>query len=183
MMHTKKITALALALTLSASLMACGAKEEAPAAVELTAEQYTTIYTDAVNALDFEMVEYNPVMTEISAYDPYMLEMLGMTAEDMEAAGLSLSMMGVQAYGIALVKPAEGSEQVIVDGLNNYVALQQSNFEMYLADQYEIAEAGTVETLEDGTVLMVICEDGAAVRDQLVASVQTGIAHAQEQAK
>lgn len=173
-MNLKRTISLALSLALTLGLLAgCGGGSDTPA--ERTPEELTQLYADAINNCGSEMVEYNPV---ISVYDPEnepiidaLLEMLGLTAEDMTAFGLSLSLMNVKAYGLALIMPAEGKEQTVLDGLNGFVTLQQSNFEMYLEDQYEVAKAAKVETLADGTVLLVMCEDADAVYESITAAL------------
>ena len=40
---------------------------------------------------------------------------------------------------------------------------QQSSFELYLPDQYQVAQEAQLETLEDGTVLLVMCQDSGEV--------------------
>ena len=49
-----------------------------------------------------------------------------------------------------------------------------SSFEMYLADQYDIAKNARLETLEDGTVLLVMCEDQDTVYDAIAKAIQAG---------
>ena len=128
-------------------------------------------YADAITAArDEEINSAYPVMT--SDADEYTLSMLGLTAEDMESYALSISLMNVKAYGIAAIKPAEGKEQTVVDGLNSFVELQQQNFEQYLVDQYEIAKAAKVETLSDGTVLLVMCEDAETVFESIKTAIE-----------
>lgn len=183
-MNLKVMTAMLLAASMITTFTACANTTDdqvtdvpdSNIVKVLTAEEYTELYTGALDGVDSEMLEYNPAMTNPAEMDEFMLDALGMAAEDMEAAAISVSMMGVQAYGIMIVKPAEGSEQAVVDAMNSYVELQRSNFEMYLVDQYEIAEAATVEVLEDGTVLMVMCEDSTTVHDALVESIEAGVA-------
>ena len=41
-----------------------------------------------------------------------------------------------------------------------------------LADQYEVAENARLETLEDGTILLVMCEDQDTVFDAIADAVQ-----------
>lgn len=45
---------------------------------------------------------------------------------------------------------------------------------MYLADQYEIASNARVETLEDGTILMVMCEGQDDVFTAIKTAVEAG---------
>ena len=41
-------------------------------------------------------------------------------------------------------------------------------------DQYEVASNAKLETLEDGTVLMVMCENQDTVFDAIAAAIQEG---------
>ena len=52
-------------------------------------------------------------------------------------------------------------------GLNAFIDRQKQSFEQYLADKYEIASNARLETLEDGTILLVMCEDQYAVFDAI----------------
>lgn len=153
----KMIALLAAALTLTAVLTACGQKQESR-----TPEELTQVYADALTENGGEMVEYNPVISKVDSEDPVsamILESMGLKEEDMTAFGVSGSMMNVKAYGIAAVMPAEGKEEAVKEGLQGFIDRQKSSFETYLADQYAVAESARLETLEDGTVLMVMCED------------------------
>ena len=166
----KKILSLSMAMMLMLSMIA-GCSSSKPA--EKTPEELTTLYAEAITANGGEMVEYNPVISAAKEDDgsAFMLEMLGLNPDDMTAFGLSTSMMNVKAYGIAAVRPAEGKEETIVSALQAYIDLQKMNFEMYLADQYDIASAAKLETLEDGTVLMVMCEG----QDEVFEAIKTAI--------
>ena len=130
------------------------------------AEEWTDLYVQAITNHGGEMVEYNPV---ISRFDPedgtsaLALESLGLAEEDMEAFGASVSVMNTQAYAIAAVRPVQGKTDAVREALQGYVDRQQSSFEFYLPDQYQIAQDARLETLEDGTVLLVMCQDGDAV--------------------
>ena len=53
--------------------------------------------------------------------------------------------MNVQAYTIAIVKPADGKKDAVLKYFSDYQALQESNFNMYLEDQYEIAKSAVTE--------------------------------------
>ena len=85
-------------------------------------------------------------------------------AEDFAA---SLSTMMVQSYGLAIVKPAEGRTQDVVDALNAYVESEQQSMEHYLEDEYQIAKNAKVETLPSGEVVLVCCEDSDTVLTNL----------------
>ena len=94
-------------------------------------------------------------------------ELLGVTAADMSAFALSVSPMNIKAYGIAAIYPAAGKSDAVLEGLNAFIDRQKQSFEQYLADQYEIAGNARLETLEDGTILLVMCEDQDAVFDAI----------------
>ena len=173
----KKMFALALAAVMSLSVLSgCASKpaESAPAAK--TPEELTTLYAEAITANGGEMVEYNPVISEAKEEDgsAFLLEMLGLSAEDMTAFGISTSMMNVKAYGIAAIMPAEGKEETIKEALQAFIDLQKMNFEFYLVDQFEVAENAKLETLEDGTVLMVMAENGDAIYEAISTAILEG---------
>ena len=166
----KMIALLAAALTLTAVLTACGQKQESR-----TPEELTQVYADALTENGGEMVEYNPVISKVDSEDPVsamILESVGLKEEDLTAFGVSGSMMNVKAYGIAAVMPAEGKEEAVKEGLQGFIDRQKSSFETYLADQYAVAESARLETLEDGTVLMVMCEDQDTVFDGIRAAIE-----------
>lgn len=169
----KKICTLTLALVLAVGLLAgCGGTT----ASDKTPEELTQLYSDAITNNGGEMVEYNPVISQAQEGDQsqVILEALGLTAEDMKAFGVSMSMMNVKAYGIAAVMPAEDKAEAVKEALQGYIDRQQQNFEMYLQDQYEVAKNARLETLEDGTILMVMCEDQDTVFDAIANAIEQG---------
>lgn len=169
----KKILAFALTLALSLTVLA-GCSNGGSKTSDKTPEELTQTYSDAITANGGEMVEYNPVITEVSEEEPLSsvaLENMGLTQEDMTAFAISTSMMNVKAYGIAAVMPAEGKEEAVTEALQGYIDRQQQSFETYLADQYEVAKNARLETLEDGTVLMVMCEDQDTIFDGISSSI------------
>ena len=82
--------------------------------------------------------------------------------------------MNVKAYGIAAVYPADGREAQVEDGLSAFIDQQRQNFQQYLPDQYEIAQAARLETLSDGTILMVMCKDQDGVFDRIRTAIIEG---------
>ena len=79
----------------------------------------------------------------------------------------SLSAMMVQSYGVAIVKPAEGKTQEVVDAMDAYIQNQQQTMEHYLEDQYQIAASAKVATVPTGEVIMVCCENSDAVMNAI----------------
>lgn len=169
----KKALSLVLALAVAA-LAGCSGKSGGAAAK--TPEELTRLYAGTITANGGEGVEYNPVVTEVKEGDDsaLLLEFLGLKAEDMTAFGISMSLMNVNAYAIAAVMPAEGKTDTVKEALQTYKENQMTSFEMYLADQYDIAKNARLETLEDGTVLLVMCADQDTVYDAIAKAIQAG---------
>ena len=170
----KKILTFALVLALSLTVLA-GCSGNSAQTSDKTPEELTQLYSDAITQNGGEMAEVNPPITEVSEDDPMssmILETMGLTQEDMSAFAISISMMNVKAYGIAAVMPAEGKEEAVTQALQSYIDRQQQSFETYLVDQYEVAKNARLETLKDGTVLMVMCEDQDTVFDAISSAIQ-----------
>ena len=170
----KKITL----ILLSAALLLCaglsGCTDSGSQKPSLTPEERTQLYETAItSARDQELNEAIPVLTDASDDTAQLIfPMLGLTAEDMEAFAIAVSPMNIRAYAVAAIYPAAEREDAVWDGLDSFRENQKQSFEQYLADQYEIAVNARLETLEDGTVLLVMCEDQDdvfdAVRDAIV---------------
>ena len=172
----KKLFAMALVAALSLSVLAgCGGTAENSGTTEQTKtpEEITALYKESITANGGEMVEYNPVISEAKEDDgsAMLLEMMGLKAEDMTAFGISTSMMNVKAFGIAAVMPAEGKEEAVKSALQGFIDQKCMEFETYLVDQYEVAKNARLETLKDGTVLMVMTEG----QDQVFEAIAAGI--------
>ena len=171
------IAALLAGLTLFA-LVGCSAGSKADSAAP---KDYSQILHDARSAEDNEYYmiftkgadgkytaqygyskdyEADQLHDEIANMMMPMLNLEDGMAEDFAA---SLSTMMVQSYGLAIVKPAEGRTQDVVDALNAYVESEQQSMEHYLEDQYQIAKNAKVETLPSGEVVLVCCEDSDTV--------------------
>ncbi len=162
----KRTGFLIAAAVLSAALAGCSSGSER------TAEEWSQRYAQAIANHGGEMVEYNPVIQKVDPEDTrsaLALESLGLKEEDMEAFGASVSVMNTQAYAIAAVRPSQGKEETVQEALQGYIDRQKSNFEFYLPDQYQVAESARLDTLEDGTVLLVMCSDA----DQVFEAIQT----------
>ena len=115
--------------------------------------------------------EAYPVQSDKDAIESMYYDVLGFTADDVTELAMSVSLINVKAYGIVIAKPAEGCEEAVKAGLQGFIDTQCANFETYLADQYEIAKNAKLETLDDGTIIMVMCENADAVYEAIVAAL------------
>ena len=180
-----RIIALALVFCLAFAFTACGRKDTSSAAGP---KDLVKILAESRNA---EMNEYYEIISRDDAgytvtegYSAEMddqfkqdqaamvLEVMGLTPEDMEDFAVSISMMMTKSYGIALIKPAEGRSEAVETALQNFIQSQQMAQEFYLPDQYEIAKNAKLETLADGTVLMVMTADQDTVFEAIKAAIE-----------
>ena len=136
---------------------------EAPATSAL-ADAITSARTDEEN-------EAYPVFSDKVAIEDAYYQVVGFTAADVDDIAMSVSLINVKAYGIVIAKPAEGCADTVKAGLQAFIDTQCNNFETYLADQYEIAKNAKLETLDDGTIVMVMCANADTVYDAIVAAL------------
>ncbi|NLW78046.1 MAG: DUF4358 domain-containing protein [Ruminococcaceae bacterium] len=95
----------------------------------------------------------------------------GFEEADMQRYAISLGMVNTQAYGVAIILPAEGRQQAVLDQVDAFVEMQRRAQENYLPDQYEIAMAAQVEIAPTGEVLLAMCEDATTVMDNMLAEL------------
>lgn len=178
----KRIIASLLAGLCLLALVGCSAGSKADSA---TPKDYSQIIHDARTDEDNE---YDMIFTKgedgkFTAIDGYsaeyeadqlsdevanmMMPLLGLEDDMYDDFAASVSGMMVRVYGVAIVKPAEGKTQDVVDALDAYVQSQQKSMEHYLEDQYQIASAARVATVPTGEVVMVCCEDSDTVFENI----------------
>lgn len=167
---------LILTLPLAALVLLTGCGKQTETKTELTAAERTQLYRTAIEgARDQELNDAVGVVTSASEdQGQAVFDALGLKAEQVEACALSVSMMNVKAYGIAAIYPAEGWEEAVRNSLNDFIVRQKENFQQYLPDQYEIASKARLETLKDGTILLVMCEDQDRVFEDIRTAVEAG---------
>lgn len=166
------ILALAVVLTV---ISGCSAKSKTAG---LSPEELEKLYAEAITgARDDELNDAFPVTLgsddigdEVVA--AMLKDMLGFKSEDAKASAMSISLMNVQAYGIVVVMPADGKAETVKNGLQGFIDRQLESFERYLPDQYEIAQNARLETLDDGTIVMVMCDDQDTVYNSIATSIQ-----------
>ena len=149
-----------------------GGAEPSPSASPASQGLAETYRSAIEGARDQELNGAYPVVTDLEDEQnlPY-LDLLGLDPADCEAAALSVSLMNVKAYGIAAVRPAEGKGDKVYEDLKGFISRQMQSFQQYLADQYDVASHTRLETLADGTVLLVMCED----QDQVFNAIRSAI--------
>ena len=178
----KRIIAALLAGLCLFALVGCSAGSKADSAAP---KDYSQIIHDARTDEDNE---YDMIFTKgedgkFTAIDGYsaeyeadqlsdevanmMMPLLGLEDDMYDDFAASVSGMMVRVYGVAIVKPAEGKTQDVVDALDAYVQSQQKSMEHYLEDQYQIASAARVATVPTGEVVMVCCEDSDTVFENI----------------
>lgn len=162
-----------ITFTLALSMLVLSSCSKNNAGTQLTPEERTELYSSAITgARTQEENEAFEVMTTSDAQDADLIfQFLGLSEEDMTSYAISISLMNVKAYGVAAIMPAEGKEETVKDAMQSFIDTQKMNFEFYLPDQLEVAESARLETLEDGTVLMVMCEDQDTVYDSIVNTI------------
>ena len=169
----KRILSLSLSIVMLLTLaVGCTKPDGGNKPKELTAEERTTLYKNAIeDALGAENADRMPPLSKGDDVPDMYFEVLGVKKEDIDAFSMAISLMNVQAFGIAAVYPAEGKSDVVLEGLKGFMDRQKQSFENYLGDQYEIAKNAKIEKLDDGTILMVMCEG----QDEVFSAIKSAI--------
>lgn len=170
----KRIFSLSLAAMLLAfAVSGCTSAQPKETETPKTPEEITESYKTAIEgARDEEMNTAVPVITSTGDdLADMILPMVGVTDENTTAFAVAISAMNIRAYGIAAIMPAEGKSDEVLESVKGFVDQQKSNFEFYLADQYDVANAAKVETLDDGTILLVMSEG----QDELFDSIKDAL--------
>mgnify|MGYP002326753030 CR=1 FL=1 len=167
------------------TLVGCGASGSSGSASSAAKKDYTQILHDARSDEDnkYEMIFTKGEDGKFTAQYGYsaeyeadqlsdevanmMMPLLGLEDDMYDDFAASVSGMMVSVYGVAIVKPAEGKTQDVVDAMDAYVQSQQKSMEHYLEDQYQIASAARVATVPTGEVVMVCCEDSDTVFENI----------------
>ena len=155
----KHLTTCLLFLTL---LTACSTPSPKPA---LSYEERIDLYETAIeSARDRTANEAFPLIDDADDDTAQaVFDSLNLSEEDMSAYVISAPLMSTKAYAVAAIYPAAGKDDAILESLRRYVSSQQHSFKNDLPDQYKIAVDTRLETLGDGTVLLVMCKDQNAI--------------------
>ncbi len=171
----KKLIALALCAVMCVGLLAgCGAEPAPTATPKPTPEELAADYKAAIEAARTEADNADrPIFVtgQEEEMGSIMWDVLGFAASDVYSFALSLSVMNTQAYCVGLFMPAEGKAETVTAGLEKYIENTQNSFEFYLPDQGEIANNAILETLDDGSVLIVMTDGWQEVHDGIIAAL------------
>ena len=139
----RRLLCLLLALAFGLALAGCGSSGKTDAAPK----DYTQILHDARSDEDnkYEMIftkgEDSPIPAQYGYSAEYeadqlsdevanmMMPLLGLEDDMYDDFAASVSGMMVSVYGVAIVKPAEGRTQDVVDAMDAYVQSQQKAME------------------------------------------------------
>ena len=161
------------ALLLALVMNGCGEKQQEST---LSPEERSDLYETAIQAArDAETNQALPIIDDADDDAAAMVfEMLGVAPKDMSSYALSVSMRNVTAYAVAAIYPAAGKHDTILESLQTFVDRQKESFQQYLADQYQVAVNARLETLDDGTVLLVMSAQQDAVFDAIRDVIERG---------
>lgn len=175
----KRFLSLCLALVLAFSLTACGGSSASSSAVP---KDYAAIikaaraddYNEAYPIIAGGEVVHNPLEMaddEKGSYVETIWALTGLEEANMQTYALSISLINIRAYAVAIIMPAEGKTDAVTANLQEYVTGIQKSFENYLPDQYEIAKDAVVRTAKTGEIILVIDENASALADTLEAEL------------
>ena len=168
----KRILSLSLSIVMLLTLAVSCAKPDGDKPKELTIEERTTLYKEALEgALTGEIGSGQPPLVTGDDVPEFTFEVLGVKPEDLTAFAMDISLMNIRAYCVAAVYPAEGKSDAVTEALKGYIANQKQSFENYLPDQYEAAKNAKLEKLDDGTLLLVMCQG----QDEVFTSIKSAI--------
>lgn len=185
-MKQNRMFALLLAAVLAFALTACGANSNAPAKDldyaqiihDARTEEHNTyqliLANDRTGEATYAALDGNAdelTADDLTGLADLYFPMLNIAREDVTNYAISLSLMNVQSYCVAVVLPAEGRTEAVQAGFQAYIDSQKLGMQNYLADQYAIASAATVTVADSGEVILVCCENGDAVLDSILAAL------------
>lgn len=140
--------------------------DEAPEVTAATPNERLGIIIDRVR--DDESKEAFTVQT---TNENGVLDLLGLTEDDVAEYAITYSPMNVHAYMIAVIKPADGHDDAVTAALKSYHQSMVKSFEQYLPDQLKIAEDAVVFA-DEGYLGLVMCENSTDVEKNLVTGLK-----------
>lgn len=160
-----KTIALILAGLLCFALVGCGRRGSPGSAVP--PKDYAAIIQAARLTQENEVM---PIATP-GNNETDIVDFFGVQPGDMQDYAISASLIIVRAYGVAIILPAEGRTQQVLDGVNAYVEAQRQAQQNYLPDQYEIASNAIVRQAPSGEVLLAMAEGAPEIMENIEAAL------------
>ncbi len=150
----KILSSVIAAALLLAILTGCSSAPEKA----LTSAQLAAV----INENGGEMAKYNPAAELGGDSAGELMQWQGWDKSCFETGAFSFSLMNVQAYTIAVVKPAAGKKDTVLKYFADYQEQMKANFNNYLADQYEVAKNAVTEET-NGYIVFVMAENADSV--------------------
>ena len=160
----RSLSAIIAAVLMLTMLAACSSDNGS----KLTSQDLAGI----INENGSELTAYNPAVALDSGDENLssLFEWNEWDKANFEKGAFSFSLMNVQAYTIAIVKPADGQKDTVLKYFSDYQALTESNFDMYLEDQHEIAKAAVTEEV-NGYIVFVMAENADSIAANIKAKL------------
>ncbi len=157
---------IACILLISMPLTGCATEKQQPV---LSYDERTDLYETAIEAArDAVSNETLPLIDDADDADAEaVFDLLNLSAEDMNTYAISVSRANDKAYAVAAIFPAAGKQDAVLESLRRFMISQQHTFKDHLPDQYKVAVNTRLETLEDGTILLVMSENQDALFDSI----------------
>ena len=152
------------ALVLAACLMLAGCGGGASSGDAAEPKDYAQILRDARSD------DHNDAYAIITTPEEDrfgIMEAYGLDPEAMEQYAVSISIMNTQAYGVMIIKPKAGQEETIKTAMQDFIQRQTDSFELYLEDQYQIAQDAKLETMPSGELVLVMSEGSSAIMESI----------------
>ena len=164
----KKVFSVILAGVLSLGMLtACGGGEETPS-YDVN-EVLNTITTAVPIAMPGEIPESE-------------LEMImGLSSEDYVSYAGQMCMAMVSADRVVVIEAAEGKIDAVTEALETFKQSAVAQFELYLPDQYEKAQAGRI-VVKGNYAVLVIAGDNEVIANQGVEEAYKAVDAAIEEA-
>ncbi len=175
----KKVMSVLLACLLLA-VLAVGCGENATGSANNYIDVLQAARPAEMNTLDIYQIVADAATREgagAGENDPLKMEAVfgptgGFVEADMDKYAISLASTIIKVYGVAIILPAEGKQQAVMDQLNAYVEQQKAAQENYLPEQYAIASNAKIKVAPTGEILLAMCEDADTVMAELEAGLK-----------
>ena len=102
------------------------------------------------------------------------LDLVGVSTDDMQRYAISASLNNVVVYGVAIILPEAGKADSVKKALNAFVQAMKDTQENYLPFQYEIASNAIIREAPTGEIVLVMCENATTMFDNILKGLKEG---------